>query len=305
MSLLRKNILGVAISIASKSDILEEIKKYLFQKTQFSKPYPLNKIKPFLIFTPNPEIIIYARKNDSFRKIVNTGQINIADGGGVCFALKKIYQMKTERISGVDLMLELIDLAAKNGVTVGLIGGEEGVALEARECLKKKYPEIKIEVLESPKVVINKKKVLSSKHQALTMQKESKENMFGSKYLILSEESRQAKETDNYFQALIKTIKKKNIYILFVALGFPKQEYFIENIRFQISRIKYCQPLVMMGVGGSFDYISGRIKRAPCWIRDLGFEWLYRLIRQPWRLPRQIKGAEFFWRLWRNSSISN
>jgi N-acetylglucosaminyldiphosphoundecaprenol N-acetyl-beta-D-mannosaminyltransferase len=48
-----------------------------------------------------------------------------------------------------------------------------------------------------------------------------------------------------------------------------------------------------MAVGGAFDYISGQIRRAPKWIRDLGFEWFYRLVRQPWRIKRQLALPKF------------
>ena len=41
-----------------------------------------------------------------------------------------------------------------------------------------------------------------------------------------------------------------------------------------------------MGVGGSFDYLTGRVPRAPAWMRSAGLEWLFRLGRQPWRLKR-------------------
>ena len=60
------------------------------------------------------------------------------------------------------------------------------------------------------------------------------------------------------------------------------------------------KPLVLMAVGGSFDYISGRVKRAPVWMRNRGLEWLYRLIKEPLRIKRQLKGARFFWRVFRD-----
>ena len=50
-----------------------------------------------------------------------------------------------------------------------------------------------------------------------------------------------------------------------------------------------------MGVGGSFDYLSGDIVRAPGFIRALGLEWLFRLARQPWRWKRQLALVEFIW----------
>lgn len=75
--------------------------------------------------------------------------------------------------------------------------------------------------------------------------------------------------------------------ILFVALGQGKQERWIDHYKNQI------EAKVFMGVGGAFDYISGVVPRAPLWMRSLGFEWLYRLILQPWRVGRQLKIASF------------
>jgi N-acetylglucosaminyldiphosphoundecaprenol N-acetyl-beta-D-mannosaminyltransferase len=69
--------------------------------------------------------------------------------------------------------------------------------------------------------------------------------------------------------------------ILFVAFGSPKQEKWIAN------NLKNLPIHVVMGVGGTFDYISGNVSRAPVWVRNLGLEWVFRLIRQPWRIRRQ------------------
>ena len=75
--------------------------------------------------------------------------------------------------------------------------------------------------------------------------------------------------------------------ILFVAFGSPKQEKWIyENL-------PKLDVTVAIGVGGSFDFISGKVKRAPVFIRNLGLEWLFRLIIQPWRVKRQIALLEF------------
>ena len=50
---------------------------------------------------------------------------------------------------------------------------------------------------------------------------------------------------------------------------------------------------VVMGVGGGFDFVGGVVPRAPMWVRRLGFEWLFRLIVQPWRLKRQVRLLKF------------
>ncbi|MDP2685024.1 MAG: WecB/TagA/CpsF family glycosyltransferase [bacterium] len=82
-------------------------------------------------------------------------------------------------------------------------------------------------------------------------------------------------------EKLIEMINRRQPDILFVALGHGKQEKWIARNLSKIPSVK-----LAMGVGGSFDYISGHIKRAPKLMRKMGLEWLYRLGRQPWRLPR-------------------
>ena len=73
-----------------------------------------------------------------------------------------------------------------------------------------------------------------------------------------------------------------HVDILFVAFGAPKQEEWIAK------NLKDIPVTACMGVGGAFDYISGKVPRAPRVVRRLGMEWAYRLMRQPWRAKRQL-----------------
>ena len=68
--------------------------------------------------------------------------------------------------------------------------------------------------------------------------------------------------------------------IVLVAYGAPLQELWIAR------NLERLQAGVGIGVGGAFDYLSGRVRRAPAWMRRLGLEWLFRLLRQPWRARR-------------------
>ncbi len=79
---------------------------------------------------------------------------------------------------------------------------------------------------------------------------------------------------------LIEDIKKKKPYVLFVAMGCPRQEIFIHNYFNELP----CE--VFMGVGGSFDVFAGEVKRAPKWMIDFGLEWLHRVIKEPFRIKR-------------------
>jgi len=270
MGLKYQKILGVKISLLKMKNILEETRKYLINnKIQITKNEN-NSINPLIIFTPNPEIIIYAQKDPIYKKIVNSAQINIPDGIGISWALKRLFNIEITVIPGVDLMKKLCQTAEDNRFQIGLIGGSNGLAVETAECLKKTYTKLKIETLGEPEVRIGEEK--------------DRLNILGN-------------DTDEYFKILCGEINKKKIDMLFVALGFPKQEYFINKLKAASQKSKVKRPLVMMGVGGSFDYLAGRIPRAPEWMRERGFEWLFRLIHQPFRIKRQFLGAQFFLRV--------
>lgn len=81
-------------------------------------------------------------------------------------------------------------------------------------------------------------------------------------------------------EQIIRQIRDSGADILFVGMSVPKQEKWISE------HLEELGIPVVMGVGGSFDVISGFLKRAPLWMQRLGFEWLYRTIQQPWRFFR-------------------
>ncbi|MDN3019001.1 WecB/TagA/CpsF family glycosyltransferase [Paenibacillus sp. BSR1-1] len=83
-------------------------------------------------------------------------------------------------------------------------------------------------------------------------------------------------------KVVVDTINQHNPEIIFVALGSPAQEYWIVNHMNQVT------PYVFQGVGGSYDVISGNLKRAPELFQSLGLEWFYRLMKEPWRWKRQL-----------------
>jgi len=89
--------------------------------------------------------------------------------------------------------------------------------------------------------------------------------------------------------AVIAEINASAPQALLVAMGFPSQERWIAA---NLSRLKVN---VAIAEGGSFSFISGMTRRAPLWMRRAGLEWLFRLLRQPWRLRRQLALPEFVW----------
>ena len=97
---------------------------------------------------------------------------------------------------------------------------------------------------------------------------------------------------DGYFDVdncedILKKIEELKPKVLFVAMGCPRQELFIA---------KYMERLpckIFMGVGGSFDIIAGNVKRAPKWMINIGMEWLYRVIKEPFRINRLASIPKF------------
>lgn len=97
---------------------------------------------------------------------------------------------------------------------------------------------------------------------------------------------------DGYFKEEAPVIEKINAAkpdVLFVCLGAPKQEKFMQAHREEL------QVKLMAGLGGSLDSFAGTVKRAPKWMIDLSLEWLYRLIKEPKRFGRMLRLPKFLW----------
>lgn len=216
----KKYLLGVGISNVTKEEVLE------FIYTGLQKP-----LKNYYIVTPNPELLMLAHKDKEYKMILNNAKLALADGIGVLWGAKIMGRLLKQRITGVDLTESLCKYVAKRPITVSFLGGGPGIAELTSECLRKKYPDLRV-------------------------------SWFSQEY----NESLKEKKTD----------------ILFVAFGSPKQEVWISK------NINNLNAKVVMGVGGAFDFITGKVPRAPKLLRDLGVEWLFRLIVQPWRIKRQI-----------------
>ena len=86
---------------------------------------------------------------------------------------------------------------------------------------------------------------------------------------------------------IVAMINASDADILLVAYGAPEQDKWIAR------NLPRLDAAMAMGVGGSLDFIAGVVPRAPKWMRDLGLEWLYRLLRQPWRLRRMLRLPRF------------
>jgi N-acetylglucosaminyldiphosphoundecaprenol N-acetyl-beta-D-mannosaminyltransferase len=101
--------------------------------------------------------------------------------------------------------------------------------------------------------------------------------------------------------AICTLIEKAKPHILLVAYGHPNQDLWIARTQHRL-RIP-----VAIGVGGTFDFISGVIQRAPKWMQRIGLEWFFRLCQQPWRWKRMLMLPEFaiavVWSKWNRTYL--
>ncbi|CCQ95753.1 Glycosyl transferase WecB/TagA/CpsF family [[Clostridium] ultunense Esp] len=86
---------------------------------------------------------------------------------------------------------------------------------------------------------------------------------------------------------ILEEIASFQPHLLFAGLGVPKQEYWLEE------HLRHLPVALGMGVGGSFDVLAGKVKRAPLLWQRMGVEWLYRLIQEPWRWKRMTALPRF------------
>jgi N-acetylglucosaminyldiphosphoundecaprenol N-acetyl-beta-D-mannosaminyltransferase len=299
-------ILGIPVCINSQREILEFLEKAMLlpeKKGNFGKQETLN---PVTIVTPNPEQVMLARGNGKFLKLIKEADLAIPDGIGLVWAARLLgLSGPAERISGSDLMQDLAKVAQKQGVRIGLIGGKPGVALKALECLRKNHPKLEGAAFDGPEILIMNQdlriKIYESNNSASEWDKRDKGQ----------------KAKSRVVGDILQWIRKNRLGVVFVGMGAPKQEWLMhevvetmrqnsswfmvhgprnkllnnKNMNYEQRTIN--QKLILMSVGGAFDMIAGLTPRAPVWVREMGLEWLWRLVREPWRIKRQFKLGEF------------
>lgn len=285
-------LLGVGFSSIKINEVLEFIIKGLAKDG-----------KKYYIVTPNPEILTIASSNPNYKTVLNNAELALPDGVGVMLAAKLLDKPLKEVIHGVDLMESLCKGVSKQPITVGFLGGGTGIANKTSECLQKKYPGLKVVFTSeewdednfkfqiSPPAKAwhwragNFKSIQQSKNAKIRESMGDGRPKKNSTALDLpqNELSYSGKEIINHKSTIIN----QGIDILFVAFGSPKQEIWIAE------NLDKLPVKVAIGVGGAFDFVSGKVKRAPVWVRKIGLEWLFRLILQPWRIKRQLRLFKF------------
>ncbi|MFA5871140.1 MAG: WecB/TagA/CpsF family glycosyltransferase [Parcubacteria group bacterium] len=194
------------------------------------------------IVTLNPEIILKARANAEYKRILNSSDLNVCDGFGV----KLVSFLKRDkiraRIAGADLVDHTLKKAAGCGSEVLVI--------------------VRTDSLSRPEEI----------------EKEVRD-----KYGM----SIAAEYCGNGCE--IKDSTAQRAEIVFVNFGAPEQESYIFNNKEKFPRAK-----ILVGVGGTFDFITEKIRRAPKILRSIGLEWLWRLLQEPKRLRRIINAVVVF-----------
>ncbi|MBU5438500.1 WecB/TagA/CpsF family glycosyltransferase [Tissierella sp. MSJ-40] len=205
------------------------------------------------IYTPNTEIVMAAKDDESLRNLLNKGDLIIPDGIGLIYGSRIKKKPLKERVTGFDLSIKMLNIANEKGYSLYLLGGKDGVAKTASENIIKTYPNIRI----------------AGYHNG---------------YFKGSHIDRKDHEEE---MAIIEDINNVDPDIIFVGLGFPKQEIWIDTNK---DRIK---GRVIIGNGGVMDILSGNAKRAPKVFQKLGLEWFYRLVKEPSRIKRQMVLPKF------------
>jgi exopolysaccharide biosynthesis WecB/TagA/CpsF family protein len=222
--------------------------------------------KPHLVVTPDTLAILRARKDPEYQAILKSADLVTPDGAGILWATITLNCPLVERVTGIDIIYNVCRLTAKKGYSLYLLGASPGIAKKAAENLIKEYPGIKI---------------VGNHHGYF--------NSEDSEGAIINDKSNGNKIDNKEEKEIIREIEEKRPDILLVGMGVPKQEKWITK---NLSRLNVP---VCMGVGGSFDVLSGKIPRAPLWMQKHGMEWIYRLIREPKKVFRIIALFYFIW----------
>ena len=198
----------------------------------------LDSLKGNYICISNVHTTVMAYENEQYRKIQNMAVMALPDGSPLSIVSRRRGFKEAERVTGPDLMGEIFKISEKRGYKHYFYGSTQEILDELKIKLSLKYPKLNIVGMYSPPF----------------------------RELDVAEDNE-----------VIKNINESNADFVWVGLGAPKQEIWMNKHRNKVGSI-------MIGVGAGFDYYAGRIKRAPILMQRLSLEWLFRLIQDPKRL---------------------
>lgn len=192
------------------------------------------------IVTPNVDILRRALRDRESRVRVSSANIVVADGKPLIWASKFAGRPLPERVTGADLIWSLSAALAEQGNSVFLLGGRPGVALRAQQVLRQRMPDLAVVGALSPPFGFDTR--------------------------------------PEQFQAVCDAVVAARPDLVYVGLGFPKQERVIARLRHRLPRSWF------LGCGAAIGFVAGAHQRAPRWMQQAGLEWAHRLAAEPRRL---------------------
>lgn len=203
----------------------------------------LERLKGDYICVSNVHTTVMAYRDKDYRRVQNSGAMALPDGQPLSIVSRKRGYSEARRVPGPDLMPAILDLSQKTGYRHYFYGSTEATLEALRAALLRRYPKLQIAGMYSPPF------------RQLT------------------------KEED---EEIVRRINESGADFVWVALGAPKQEWWMYEHRGRIKSL-------MLGVGAAFDFTAGTTKRAPMWMQKLCLEWVFRILREPKRmLPRYL-----------------
>ena len=217
----------------------------------------LSELRGKYICVSNVHTTIMSYRDEEYRKIQNEAAMALPDGKPLSIVSRMRGFSEAERVPGPDLMPEIFKLSVERGYRHYFYGSTQKTLDLLKEQLQKKYPELQIVGMYSPP------------------------------FRQLSEE--EDKE-------IIDRINDCKPDFIWVALGAPKQEYWMYEHKHKVNGI-------MLGVGAAFDFEAGTVKRAPKWMQEMCLEWLHRLLQDPKRLFSRYVSTNFsfIWNVWKEN----
>ena len=209
------------------------------------------------IYTPNPEIVMRAGRDEEFKKIINSASLNLCDGIGLMIASKLKKKPLKSRVTGYDTSIKILELMNEKHLSLFLLGAKPGIAEKAIEKINNDYPNI----------------VIAG---------------FNNGYFNGSHNGHASCDEE---ETLIEKINDSKADAIFVGMGAGYQEKFIYYNKDKL-KIK-----LAIANGGVIDVLAGNVKIAPAFIRKIGMEWLYRLIKEPKRFKRQLDIPKFLMKI--------
>lgn len=195
------------------------------------------------VVTHNLDHMRRLRRDPGFAAMCEGADLRVADGMPLVWASRIQGTPLPERVAGSSLILTLSAAAAEHGRSVFLLGGEGDSSTEAARTLRQRFPRLRIAGTDPAPIGFEK--------------------------------------NEPRFDMLKQTLRRTQPDIVYVALGSPKQERIIEQLRDAAPGAWW------LGVGISFSFVCGDVKRAPRWMQRIGLEWMHRMWQEPGRLWRR------------------